>query len=145
VIVLPNGTMTRVVEDHCELGMTMGASETRFVRCHAFSTRRLKLPFAREVNPLAICSGPALLLWPRQLPCQDKHAFCGPVGGPERLPRRLVGITIEDRPLLSTGNMAFLANAWSRCAGTEGRSRRRALPTLSMRAMQDTSGEVPLA
>ena len=75
-----------------------------------FSTRRPDLPFAREVNPsskLAICSGPALV-WPRQLPCQDKHASCGPVGGPERLPRRLVGFTIEDHPLLSTGNMAFL-------------------------------------
>jgi hypothetical protein len=35
---------------NCELGMTMGASETRFVRCHAFSTPRLELPFAREVN-----------------------------------------------------------------------------------------------
>jgi hypothetical protein len=112
----------RVVEDQPrELGMTVACSETRFarVRVPLHSLAVPFLPFAREVNDQPLLSVAAQLLscWlgrarlevPRQLPWKDKHASCGPVGGPERPPRRLVGITHSRIISPLHMSMAFLA------------------------------------
>jgi hypothetical protein len=89
-------------------------SETRSARCHAF----LDMTFSNPSPVKSISSqtnGSHLLLsgpvsFPVRISTRPWRLVARLVG-PVKLPCRLVGITIDDHPLFSTRNMAFLANA----------------------------------